>query len=98
MEDEKKEIRVHFPESLHGGAYANNMHVGHTREEFVMDFLMVAPPAGAVTARVVTSPGHMKRMAAILVESVRKYEEQYGPIEASQPPPGAPGHGETTRH
>lgn len=92
MENDPKELRVHFPEKLHGGAYANNMHVNHTREEFVMDFLMLAPPAGAVTARVVVSPGHMKRMLAALAENVAKYEEQFGPIPESPPPPGPVRH------
>ncbi|MEW5733882.1 MAG: DUF3467 domain-containing protein [Thermodesulfobacteriota bacterium] len=86
MENEPKEIRIHFPEKLHGGVYANNMQVNHTREEFVLDFLMLAPPAGAVTARVVVSPGHMKRMLAALAENVAKYEEQFGEIAASSPP------------
>ena len=49
MPDEKKEIKVTFPPKLHGGVYANNMMVAHTREEFIMDFLMVAPPEGAHT-------------------------------------------------
>src|SRR5659263_562363 len=38
------EIQVTFPEHLKGGVYSNNMTVTHTREEFVLDFLMVAPP------------------------------------------------------
>ena len=54
-----KEIKITFPETLQGGAYANNMVVAHTKEEFILDFLMVAPPAGIVTARVIVSPGHM---------------------------------------
>ena len=45
MADEKPvEIQVAFPEHLRGGVYSNNMIVAHTREEFFLDFLMVAPP------------------------------------------------------
>ncbi len=88
MTNDKKEIKVTFPPHLHGGVYANNMMVAHTKEEFVMDFLMVAPPEGAVTARVVVSPGHMKRVLAALKDNISKYEDQFGPIEEAEGPPG----------
>jgi hypothetical protein len=74
------EIQVTFPDHLKGGVYANNMSVAHTREEFVLDFLMVAPPAGSVTARIVLSPGHVKRVVSVLAENLRKYEEAFGAI------------------
>ncbi|MDI6798151.1 MAG: DUF3467 domain-containing protein [Desulfatibacillaceae bacterium] len=90
VDNPEKEIRIHFPKALHGGVYANNMTVGHTREEFVLDFLMVAPPAGALTARVITSPGHFKRMVKALAESLEQYENNFGEIVESQPPEGWP--------
>ena len=83
----KKEIKITLPESLRGGAYANSMFATHTREEFILDFVMVTPPVGTVTARVVTSPGHMKRMVAALTENLKKYEAKFGKIaEAPEPP------------
>ncbi len=91
MPDDKKEIKVTFPPKLHGGVYANNMMVAHTREEFIMDYLMVAPPEGAVTARVIVSPGHMKRILAALLDNIKKYEQQYGPIEEAEGPDGKIG-------
>ncbi len=86
MPDEQKKIKVNFPERLHGGVYANHMVVVHTKEEFIMDFLMVAPPTGAVTSRVVISPGHMKRIIAALQENVKGYEQAFGKIEAAKEP------------
>jgi hypothetical protein len=86
MPNGKKEVKINFPERLHGGVYANNMFVSHTKEEFVMDFLMVMPPAGTVTARVVISPGHMKRIIAALQENMGKYEQAFGKIEAAKEP------------
>ncbi len=83
----KKEIKITFPESLRGGAYANSMFATHTREEFILDFVMMTPPVGTVTARVITSPGHMKRMVAALAENLKKYEAKFGKIaEAPEPP------------
>jgi hypothetical protein len=88
MADEKREIKIGFPQDLQGGRYANNMHVIHTKEEFIMDFMMVVPPAGAVTARVIVSPGHMKRIFNALGENIKKYEEKYGTLVEAAAPAG----------
>ncbi len=85
-EEQGKKIKVNFPERLHGGVYANNMLVRHTKEEFIMDFLMVAPPSGAVTARVIISPGHMKRVIAALQDNMGRYEQVFGKVEAAKEP------------
>ena len=93
MEGSQKplEIQIMFPDHLRGGVYSNNMSIAHTREEFVLDFLMVAPPAGSVTARIILSPGHAKRVAAALVENLRKYEDTFGPLQAAEEPRGKIG-------
>ncbi len=83
-----QDIKVNFPPNLQGGVYSNNMVVSHTKEEFVLDFLMVAPPAGAVTARVIVSPGHMKRILAALQDNVSKYEHNFGTIQIAEEPKG----------
>jgi len=83
----QKGIQVYFPENLRGGVYANMMRIAHTKEEFVLDFMMVSPPGGSVTSRIVISPGHMKRMVTALEESLKKYESQFGKLtEAPEPP------------
>ena len=82
-----KGIPVNFPDSLKGGVYSNVMMVTHTKEEFVLDFMMVMPPAGSVTARVVISPGHMKRMISVLAENISKYESKFGKLTAAEEPP-----------
>jgi hypothetical protein len=83
----KKEVKVVFPENLRGGVYSNNMMVAHTKEEFILDFMMISPPVGSVTARVVISPGHMKRMLSALKINLEKYESKFGKLaEAAEPP------------
>lgn len=82
-----QEIPVDFPTHLKGGVYCNSMFVTHTKEEFIMDFLMIARPAGAVTSRVIISPGHMKRILLALQDNIRKYEEKFGKITAAEEPP-----------
>lgn len=68
------------------GKYANNMQVMHTKEEFIIDFMNVFPPNGIVNARVIVSPGHLKRMIAALRDNLKKYEEKFGEITMAQGP------------
>jgi len=83
-----QDIKVNFPPDLQGGVYSNNMVVTHTKEEFILDFLMVVPPAGTVTARVIVSPGHMKRILVALQENISKYESAFGTIQIAEEPKG----------
>jgi len=83
-----QDIKVNFPPELHGGVYSNNMIVAHTKEEFILDFLMVVPPAGTVTARVIVSPGHMKRILKALQDNISKYENTFGTIQIAEEPKG----------
>ena len=86
-----KEIKISFPQEVQGGVYANNMVVSHTKEEFILDFIMVAPPAGTVMARVIVSPGHMKRVLEALRDNVAKYEKSFGTIQIAEEPEGKIG-------
>ncbi len=88
---QQKKIPLEFPSQLKGGVYANNMMVMHTREEFILDFLMIGPNAGAVTARIIMSPGHTKRMIAALQQNMRKYEQQHGSLTPAEEPKGHMG-------
>ncbi len=79
-------IKVNFPQQLQGGVYSNNLVVSHSKEEFIMDFMMIAPPSGLVTARVIISPGHMKRIISALEDNVKKYEGKFGKVEKAEEP------------
>ena len=73
------------------GAYSNLMQILHTKEEFVLDFFLNAPPQGILASRVIVSPGHAKRIAVALAENIKKYEEKFGKIERSEAPEGKIG-------
>ena len=88
MAEEKKpqEMGIKITDEILRGAYANNMVVAHSKEEFFIDFINAIPPRGIVTARVIMSPGHMKRIIRALSENVSRYEEKFGEItEAPEP-------------
>ena len=90
MAEQKKpiEIEITIPDNMKGGVYSNLMQIQHTREEFILTFIMVSPPTGAATARVIMSPGHIKRTIAALQENVKKYEEKFGSIKQAEEPHG----------
>ncbi|HJX14418.1 MAG TPA: DUF3467 domain-containing protein [Candidatus Deferrimicrobiaceae bacterium] len=85
------EIQVSFPEHPRGGVCSNNMIVAHAKEEFFLDFLMVAPPTGTVTARVILPPGHAKQVVGALQENPTKHEVSFGPIQTAEAPKGESG-------
>ena len=74
------------------GRYSNLLRITHTREEFILDFINLVPPQGVVCARIVTSPGHMKRIVRALAANLERYEESHGPIAEAQDPSGQPVH------
>ncbi len=88
MPDNQQEIKITFPESNQSGIYSNNSVVGHSGEEFILDFLLVTPPAGRVNARVIISPAHAKRLFKALGENLAQYEKMFGKIKPTQIPPG----------
>jgi hypothetical protein len=81
-----QQIQVKIPDDVLKGAYANMVQIGHGPEEFVLDFINIFPPSGIVSARVILSPGHMKRVVAAMQENLKKYEEQFGAIKSSDQP------------
>lgn len=89
MADER-EIPIKIPDDVLRGAYANQMIVAHTREEFLLDFISLFPPGGVVNSRIIVSPGHLKRMIRALQDNLQRYEAEFGPLSEA-PPPGSKG-------
>jgi hypothetical protein len=68
------------------GRYSNLLRIAHTREEFILDFINLLPPQGIVSARIITSPGHLKRIIRALSANLERYEQAFGVIvEAPEP-------------
>ena len=77
-----QELQIQIPPDIQKGAYANNMVVAHTQEEFILDFILATPPVGTVNARVIVSPSHAKRIAQAMIENIQKYEATFGEVES----------------
>lgn len=83
---EKKNLNVKIGEEELKGRYSNLLRVTHTREEFILDFLNAVPPQPVAIARIITSPGHLKRIVRALADNLDLYEEAHGKIvEATAP-------------
>jgi hypothetical protein len=89
-QDNEPQMQLQMPPEVQRGAYANETIISHTREEFVMDYILATPPIGVVNARVLISPTHAKRLMLALQENIAKYEEQYGELEYVSPVTGTP--------
>jgi len=81
-----EEIKIRVKDEDLKGVYSNLMQVLHTKEEFVLDFFLTAPPEGILATRIIMSPGHIKRMLKAIEENLRKYEEKFGKIETAEVP------------
>lgn len=68
------------------GRYTNLLRITHTREEFILDFINFAPPQPIVTARIVTSPGHLKRIIQALRDNLQHYEDSHGAVSPAPAP------------
>lgn len=84
-----EEVRVNADQKVLVGSYANVMRVMHTKEEFVIEFANIHPPVGEMVSKIITTPGHMKRILVALQENVSKYEAQFGKVDAASAPAGS---------
>lgn len=81
---EKKQVQLKASDEVVKGFYANAMITNHTKEEFILDFLSIFGQNGTVGARIITSPGHFKRMIKALEGALKKYEESFGEIKEAE--------------
>jgi hypothetical protein len=88
MEEPEAGFNVKITDDELKGRYSNLLRITHTREEFILDFINLVPPQGIVAARIVTSPGHLKRIIRALATNLERYEQTFGPIQEAAEPNG----------
>ena len=76
---QKHEIKI--ADNIPGAEYANAMQINHNRDEFQMMFFNILGLSGRVTGKVITGPGHFKRMIAAMSDNLKKYEERFGKVK-----------------
>ncbi|MBX4188087.1 MAG: DUF3467 domain-containing protein [Candidatus Doudnabacteria bacterium] len=75
-----KSVNVPVDQNALKGIYSNLMQVSHSKEEVVLDFFLNMPPGPILGSRVIINPSHLKRIATVLSQTLKKYEEQFGTI------------------
>lgn len=82
-EIKEQQIQIEIDDLTAQGVYSNLAIISHSPDEFILDFIFIQPqvPKAKVRARVITSPGHIKRFLAALQENIKKYEEKFGEIK-----------------
>jgi len=83
-----QQIQIKASDEALKGQYSNIMQVAHLKEEFILDFMNIYPyqNLGVLNARIIVSPGHLKRMVGALSENLKRYEEAFGKIEEADAP------------
>ncbi|MFH1258999.1 MAG: DUF3467 domain-containing protein [Elusimicrobiota bacterium] len=64
-------------------SYNNLAIINFNLDNFILDFIALSPDKrkGKVTNRIIASPRRIKQLRAALEESIKKYEERFGPIK-----------------
>ena len=83
-----QQIQIKATDQALQGHYSNIMQVAHLQEEFILDFMNIYPfqNLGVLNARIIVSPGHLKRMVGALAENLKRYEEVFGKITTAEAP------------
>lgn len=86
----QQQVQIKITEEMLKGVYSNQAMIRHTNNEFIIDFMSYFPgdQNGVVSSRIVLSPEHAKQLVSALQENFKKYEDQFGKVEAA----GAPEH------
>ena len=79
----KKTISIDISTELERGTYANQVIIGHSQKEFIIDFGLIVPPGNKlkIVSRIITNPIDAKVMAMVLGENIARYEQTFGEIQ-----------------
>ncbi|MFH0840657.1 MAG: DUF3467 domain-containing protein [bacterium] len=80
MEEQKKPQEIKIADNIPGAEYTNFANISHNKEEFQIMFANVMPPSGRVVGKLITTPGHFKRIIMAMNDNLKKYEERFGEI------------------
>lgn len=89
--ENKQQLSIEIKPEVAEGKYSNLAIISHSHSEFIMDFAQMFPGRGDkanVCSRIIMAPEHAKRLMNALMDNVKKYEMQFGPIELAAPKPG----------
>lgn len=78
-----KNMEIKIADNIPGAEYANAMQINHNKDEVQMMFLNIMGGSGRVTGKIITSPGHFKRILSAMQDNLKKYEDRFGEVKES---------------
>lgn len=97
QEQQQPQVNIKVEDGVLKGSYSNLLQASHTKEEFILDFFTVFGPQGIQVAKIITSPEHFKRIVAALKDNLKKYEDQFGEIDAASVNPSLKSQSESSK-
>ncbi len=83
---QRQQIQVATGDEMSRGRLSNNLLISHTAEEVILDWILNSPSGMHLVARVIVTPGHMKRIIGALSENLRRYEKEFGAVSVFEAP------------
>ncbi len=79
----QKTITIDISSDIEKGIYSNQLIVGHSQKEFILDFGVLLPPGQKIkiVSRIVVNPVDAKALLMALNENITRYEKIYGTIQ-----------------
>lgn len=84
MENNQQKVEIKLADNIPGGEYSNAMQVVFNKDEFTLPFFNIVGGAGRVVAKIISNPGHFKRMIAVMEKSLKEYEAKFGNIKEAE--------------
>lgn len=80
------QLKINLNPETARGNYSNLAMVGHSPNEFIIDYIFAAPgmPEAPVVSRIILAPETAKQLMFALTDNVQKYEARFGEIHQKQ--------------
>ena len=81
--ENQNQLQIQLRPEIADGKYSNLAMIGHTPNDFLIDFIFAAPgmPQAPVVSRVIMTPENAKKLLLALGDNIKKYETQFGEIK-----------------
>ncbi|MDG1667735.1 MAG: DUF3467 domain-containing protein [Opitutae bacterium] len=81
QKEREEPLKVSANVEMLKGAYCNSAFIKHSKDDFILDFIMAESGEGYLVSKVITNPSHAKKILKALKDNVEKYEKSYGEIK-----------------
>lgn len=75
---------IKMADNIPGAEYANAAQISHNKDEFQLFFFNIVGQTGRVVGKIITNPGHYKRMVAAMQNNLKMYEEKFGEVKEAE--------------